>query len=323
MDSLILQKAETRLKDLYGEDVPLEIRERLSAETEWFKEHFGLGLVDDVIAFLKEKQKQGGYIVPRLWATSSFLLYLLGINTVNPLPILGERHQSGFDLDFIFFKDALEHPSLNLNYMGEEKEEHGNLRLEFFPSPKAKKMLQCASRLGLTQEDIEADIDSDTLVKILDYIKTRDVNAEDGLDVLPMLPNPLFVELVRLYGATDINRLAELAAAMHGIGVMEAAELFSATGVLPLGFALSRESLYRALMEKGLDSVSAFGVIKELCHNYDGHLSQGSEEKLRSLGVEQGFIDALKSIRYLFFKGNEVAELRLELRIAEKMLSRF
>lgn len=73
-------------------------------------------------------------------------------------------------------------------------------------------------------------------------------------------------------------------------------------------------------MEKGLDSVSAYGIIKELCVNFDGHLSRGSEEKLGSLGVEQGFIDALQGIRYLFFKGNEVTELRLELRIAEKVL---
>ena len=319
MDSLVLEKAEARLKDLYGEDVPSKVRERVSIETEWFRTHFGLALVDSVVAFLKEKQKQGGYIVPRLWTASSFLLYLLGVNSVNPLPL----EERGFDLDFIFFKDALERPSVNLNYMGEEKERYDALRLEFFPSPKAKKMLECASSLGLTQEEIETDVDSATLAKILDYLQTRDVNATDGLERLPMLPNPLFVELVRLYGIVDMNRLAELAAAMHGGGVIEAAGLFSDTGALPLGFALSRESLYRVLLDKGLDSVVAFKMIKEICHNYDGHLSQRSEEKLRSLGVEQGFIDALKGIRYLFFKGNEVAELRLELRIAEKMLSRF
>ena len=117
-----------------------------------------------------------------------------------------------------------------------------------------------------------------------------------------------------------MDLLSELAAATHGAGVIDAGKLLSSTGELPLGYAFSRESLYRLLKEKGLGEEEAFSAIKDLYRMNGGGLSEENEAKLRTLNVEEEFILALKRIRYLFFKGNQVAEIRLEMRVMEKLL---
>ena len=114
--------------------------------------------------------------------------------------------------------------------------------------------------------------------------------------------------------------MTELAAATHGAGVIDAGKLLSSTGELPLGYAFSRESLYRLLKEKGFGEEEAFSAIKDLFRINGRGLSEENEAKLRTLNVEEEFILTLKRIRYLFFKGNQVAEIRLEMRVMEKLL---
>ena len=339
-DQRILGKIHQCLRVLYGEDVHPEVLNRLNLELQWYQNRLGLDYADKVATFLEERKKQGGYVVPRLWANSSFVLYLLGASTVNPLPrhhhcphghvfAWGENDKAhcpqcgepliedGFDLDFIFFADAMD--ALPLNYLGEE-EKHEDLHLQFFPGPNAKELLQEATRLGLTQQEIETDVPADTMIKILAHMNHREEGIQDGLNILPTLSHPLLLELVDGFYPHSIDFLAELASACHGRGVIEGGHLRFYAGKLPLDHAYSRESLFRLLQEKGFDSASALSTIKELYRNYDGRLSEESEQKLRSLGIEESFIDALKQIHYLYFKGDVIAELRLELRLAQKLL---
>lgn len=339
----VLEKAYQRLETLFGKNVDQAILDRLNEEVEWYEENVGLAWVENVINLLEEKKKRGQLIIPRLWTTSSFSLYLLGGNSVNPLP---EYHQcphhhffawgksqggvcpecgeplieDGFGLDFIFFKDALGQHKLNLNYLGEIEEKDDGMRITFFPGPQAKELLEEASRLGITQEEIETDLNPQTFDKIVAFIQSGKRNAKVEPSLFPTLMQTKFRKLAQISNAHDMDVLSELAAATHGTGVIDAGKLLSSTGELPLGYAFSRESLYRLLKEKGLGEEDAFSITKDLYRINGGGLSEENEAKLRALNVEEEFILALKGIRYLFFKGNQVAEIRLEMRIMEKLL---
>ena len=339
----ILEKAYQRLETLFGKNVDQAIIDRLNEEVDWYKENLGLAWVENVINILEEKKKQGHLVVPRLWTTSSFLLYLLGGNSVNPLPAhhkcphhhffaWGKNHggvcpecgepliEDGFGLDFIFFKDALGQHKLNLNYLGEIEEKDDGMRIAFFPGPKAKGLLEEASRLGITQEEIETDLNPKAFDKIVAFIQSGKRNTKIKPSLFPILMQTKFRKLAQISNAHDMDLLSELAAAIYGAGVIDAGKLLSSTGELPLGYAFSRESLYRLLKEKGLGEEEAFSAIKDLYRINGGGLSGENEAKLRTLNVEEEFILALKRIRYLFFKGNQVAEIRLEMRVMEKLL---
>lgn len=341
----------------YGNDLDKDILGRVNQEMDWFGDHLGLEWLWKAASFIQGKREAGEYIIPRLFTNNSFLLYLLGATTVNPLPShrycphhhvfswvseenacpeCGEKLiEDGFDLDFAFFAKAMSKKKVTLDFIG-TCEGNADLRIRFVAPKKAERAIKMAKYLFITQENLETNVDEDGLREILrcidnfhgyyyaHYAKRSACVARPAIFVgLPDLGNPKEVtqQAIGIFRPQSLSQLADLFAGLHGRGAYDGNFLFLEPDSSPTGFAFSCETLLRFLAANEVDKSWALRIIGELRRNCEGELSKESEAELRALAWPEDYIDFIKGISYLFYKGHEVAEMRLELRLAEVFLS--
>lgn len=338
----------------YGDNIDEDIQKRVNEELDWFSNHLGLEWLEKVAAFIRDKREEGEYIIPRLFSNNSLLLYLLDITTVNPLPAhyycphhhqfawgvsagetcpeCGETLiQDGFDLDFAFFAQAMAKEKPTLDYSGTCQGD-SDLRVRFVAQKSVERVIKMAKCLGITQKDLETNVTDETLCEIIRCAKVQNRHyfqrytkenayARPVFIGLPDLGNALSSEAIGVFYPQTLDQLADLYAGLHGRGIYEGNFLFLEPDSSPSGFAFSCDSLLRFLTANEVDKPWALRIVHELRRNYEGELSKESEKELMELAWPEDYISFLKGISYLFFKGNEVAELRLELRLAEMFLN--
>ena len=96
MKEAILKKINNKLTELFGENVSQNVFDRVNEEIRFFEEK---GLTDfiynlsDYLKNLLEMLGQNNAFHVRQEAGYSLVLYLLGINDLNPLPLYKHKHK--------------------------------------------------------------------------------------------------------------------------------------------------------------------------------------------------------------------------------------
>ena len=336
----------------YGGDLtPYEIFARLVNEMDYFENGPGLDWLSQVANEINEMRERGEYVIPRLWVNNSLVLYFLGIGTVNPLPPHGycpHCHEyewsidgvhrdvcpkcghtmiwDGFDLPFDLFKRGFERKGATLDFSALETKKIDDLRIQCFAQEGITLEIKMAKHLGLTQKDIESDLDWRSILGIAqacikrmdDYLLSdSEAEAKGRFKGLHNLENMTICYCLCHSLPVTMGQVADVIAGCHGRGVANGNIALRHKGMRPRDVVLSRDGMYRWLTDKGLSADEVLRIIGEICFHGDGSLSKEGEDLLRSHGVDEEHIELFKGFHYMFYKGHCAAEMRLEYRLAD------
>ena len=329
-----------RLNELYGDFVDDRIVERLNNEIDEFNR---IGQIENILKLsdmLHKKMNKGTLIIPRLTVGNSlFLLFLLELTNVNPLP----RHhycpkchtfhwahkqsdyceccgepvvEDGYDLDYQLLIDdikRLKHP-FQFSTSGKKLEEEG-----FFKLLESKE-LKLAKLLGFKQKDFkQPPVDISEMLKCFDknyyssHYKKKHIADHQAFIGLGELGNVKIQEQVCKENVKTFDDLVRVVTMMHGIGVRDNSKRLNAQ-------IYSRDDLFKFLKKNQLTDDDALIICRETRLSGEGHLSALSEEILKEAGVNENSIEFMRSIHYIFVKAHAIANLKMLLKLAKTYL---
>lgn len=335
-------------KSIYGDKPNQNIVNRIKDEVEALTE---LGIDEhDLLAVRTELSKQvmkGNIYISRTSSSNSLVYYLIGLTNVNPLPRhtycpkchmfywgnkesnicpnCGERlYEDGYDLPFALLKN-------DINKIGFKFDNSCNIRktysskdyeIRLLPNP----LVELAVKLGLTQEDVTAqNFDQEKIVKCLNmnyysrcYLKDKLLNHQAFIG-LPTLGSSILQDYLEEYKVNNFDELIDLICMMHGTNIYNSCEenLINIDKPNIKDCITSRDDLFKFLKLNQFSDEDAAIICRETRINGSGHLSSLSETKLKEAGVDQKYINFMKSIRYIFHKGHVVSHTKLELIIGK------
>lgn len=342
MKETIKETVLNKLHLIYGDVIDERIANRLYKEIETLEKIDKLSEIEVVVDIINKNKNEGDLIVPCLSLPNSFLLYLLGINNVNPLPrhtycpkchsfSWGENKgdicpycgdtliKDGYDLDYELFIKDFEKPNHYCFYTSNKNEDNSYVRLT------SSMELKLAKELGLNQHDIDAlPKDKDEILRYIDrplfedkYKKIHLIHHSPFIG-LSDIGNPIIEELCKKYQTYSFNDLVKIISMYHSTGVIDANnnEFDNLND-----FITSRDDLYAFLKGNQFNSDDAYKICKEVRANGEGHLSYSSEEKLKESLVDEKYISLIKEIRYIFHKGHIISHLSLLVVLAKIYLN--
>ncbi len=330
-----------RAKGIYGDILPERIHNRIEKELERLNP-FSETILSSSKSVSKFKEV-GMLLIPRTRFTNSFVFYLLGLSNVNPLPkhaycpkchtfYWGKREQDkcevcgdeliedGFDLPFEIY-DIKDEEFLKFDYSCAYHLTTNKGKVRTFEHS----LLKLANLLGIKQVDIDnydPTKDTTSILKVLDenyfsktYKKVHICNHQSFIGISD-LGSELLGTLQDEYQVHDFDGLVKLCCMLHGTGVCDANEenLIDVDAPNIKDTICSREDLYQFLLEQQFSKEDA----KLMCRETRiGKLSSLSEEKLKGAMVDQKYIEYMKRVKYLFYKGYVIAHLKVALILAK------
>ena len=325
-----------RLKEIYGELVPEEFIKRAKREIRAFAEIGQLENIFKLSDHLHKLINKGELVVPRLSTGNSLVLFLFGISNVNPMPkhhycrkchtfhwgkkendiceYCGEPLvEDGFCLPFEMLIGDIQRMMHPFVFSTSGKTEINNSLCKLYSVDE----LKFAKKLGITQKDLlEYPNNIEEVIRCFNQkyysekYKRKDIVDHPAFIGLGDLGNRIIQQCVLNYDVKTFEEFINVVTMMHGIGVNEANSIYHMN-------IYSRDDLYASLRYNQLSNDDALLICRETRLEGYGHLSSLSESKLKEAGVNNEFIDYLKSIHYIFHKAHVIASLKVSLKLAD------
>lgn len=325
-----------RINKIYGDLVDERIIDRANKEIEDF---YKVGQLDNIFKIGKIFQKKidkGNLIIPRLSTGNSFLLYLLNVSNVNPLPrhsycprchsfYWGNKQseccdncgarliEDGFDLDYRLLIDDIKRMNTQFHFSTSNKHSEYNKLYKLTYS----RELGYLKNLGFTQKDLKGTLeDISEIIKCFDEsyfakkYKKRVIGHYQAFVCLGDLGNLRIQKQVLKEKVNNFDDLVRVVTMMHGTGVRDNSEKYGVN-------IYSRDDLFKFLLSSQLSVDDSLLICRETRLSGNGHLSKLSEEKLKEAGVASNYIEFMRSIRYIFMRGHVIATLKVLTLLAE------
>ena len=243
--------------------------------------------------------------------------------------------EDGYDLPFEILLDDIKNKGLLFKFSVTDSSKFVGLPIRTFQSD----LIRLAKELGFTQEEIEKNNvtyeDTEMIMKYLSlpYDKEElsfytekykkkficDHNPYIGIEDLG---TTLIGDLFNIYFDcyNSFEDFAKLVAMLHGSGVIEANHLyvcdFLINDLIEDAIA-TRDDLYNLLVKSNLSKDDALFICREKTLRNKGDLFNLSEAKLKEANVDEKYINFIRHISYIFYKGQAIANFRLEIKIAK------
>ena len=334
----------TRAKSKYGDILPERVKKRIDKELK-ILEKFSNEILSSMSSLEKIK-KIGLLVIPRTKITNSFVFYLLGLSNVNPLP----RHTYCPKCHTFYWG---KHEKTKCEVCGEHLIEDGYtlpfeiceirddefLKFDYscayhIVTNKGQvrtcehSLLKLANLLNVSQEDIDnIDVNKDinNILNCLDesyysknYKNSHICNHRPFIGISD-LGSELLKTLQEEYQVKDFDGLVKLCSMLHGTSVYDANEenLIDINNPNIDDTICSREDLFNFLIDQQFSKEDATLMCRE---TRIGKLSSLSEQKLLDANVDQKYIEYMRRVRYLFYKGYVVSHLKVAFVLAKIFL---
>lgn len=355
--NFVIKKAQK----IYGEKLDSIIIDRIKYEANELSKCCDVNDILKVTHFIKNEPLH----LSRLSYSNSFIFYLLGIGSVNPLPrhryctFCHEFHEGegdksnsfcphcgkpylkdGYNLAFEILLDEIKRYGLKFRFSSNKSYKNEKLHIQYFESD----LIKLAIELGFTQKEIESnDVsleDTKLIMKYLtgsndlseysDYNKDyKRINICNHLPFIgiPELGSKLFFEVFNedFECFESFDDFAKIYAMLHGTRVIYANVHhvceFLVNSLIEEAIA-TRDDLYNLLINYNkLNKEDVINICRETCFAGRGNLTEENELKLKKAGVDEKYIEFLKTIKYIFHKGHSVGHTRLIIKIAKIYLN--
>lgn len=304
MDNIDL-KIHNKLVGMFGTDIPQHVNERIKEELVYFEKHNCLGFLDHLSDYLRNNIKSNSISV-RQAAGYSLVLYLLGINDINPLPLYKREDDylglifDGYNLDFNIFKLKFKSlkETLSLSYCSDSFDIEHDGHVCHFVKNKLTKLI--------TESNIKNKEVFDC--GVAPYY-AFDINADAGISSL--LDNRAR-ELIEKYDiGFDFENLVRVIALSHGQQVIEANEKIGRTFLEDM--ISSIDNLYNIITEN-IDNDLAISI----CEFAYGNKKIPDEIKktLLAKGVSREIITFIDECQYLYTRGGAISIARSLVKLA-------
>ncbi|MDY6430992.1 MAG: hypothetical protein SPL00_04300 [Bacilli bacterium] len=348
----LLDLAIGKAKQKYGEVLDELLLKRLNYEIDEFAKICDLEQIYRVLSKLERNRKVGKLYLSKLSLSNSLFFYLLGLGSVNPLPkhtycskchtfYYGKKRtelcevcetnlkEDGYDLPFEPLLDEIKNSGLRCSFSFSKSERVKDAPIRYIQNS----LIELSQELGFSQQEIEEnDIDEALAKEVINCILTPTRQGEISYYSkkykkssicdhhifvgIGELGYPIFSNTINRYFRFlyDFDSLNKVMSMMHGSGVIEGNKKYIRNFLEAIS---TRDDLYQFLLRNQINKDDTILICREsrLCGR--GHISSLSESKLIEAGIESKYIEFIKSISYIFHKGDSVAHTRLALKIAK------
>ena len=291
----------SRLDELFNGSIPQEVIERVEEEKDYFIKSDlikYLEISSNIIRNMKEMLGDTNCCHSRGAIGGSFILYLLGINDINPLPRrkynnkLFDHVEDGYNISFEIFKNSFERhnhvielsyykPSFTMNFSG--------YQLKFIYN-KIKDLLFRYDYLIPRIYDCS----------ILPYDKfTLDVNY------MKNIVDEKTLSLIRRYNVVKFEELVKVIGVSWGEKVIEANEKIGRTSLNEMITTI--DDLYELLRNKLGDDLAI--SICNLANNKNDYCSEVTDI-LNKYNIDKQLITFIKEFKYLTTKSHVISDVK-------------
>lgn len=322
-----------RAHALYGENLPEAILCRLQKELDEIEKNDSARHCLAALHIADHGKSQGSPVGCCGTVGASFLLYLLGVTEINPLPphyVCPQCHYIEFPMDSAA-RNGLDLPVKSCPHCGAPMRADGqNMPSEMFfgldngllpkilltVAPEAEEEIQKMLTEAYPEDEKKIDVRPYGVLGLLRQlealtgVKPADILLRDPAvlalfrsgetEGIPEFDVPIVQEVLTRTKPETYADLLRIAALMHGTNTWsENAEVLLRRGVCTLSDVIaSREDLLLFLIGKGMDKKTAFWIMEGVRKGKG--LRAEHEERMRALDVPDWYIDSCKKIHYLF-----------------------
>lgn len=338
MDEKIISKAELKMKEMYGEQLPISISNRFKTEELMLKNQMMLrwmGFLGDLHDRFYEEDDF--FLVRGAQMGSSFIAWLLGATNVNPLPAHYYCPKCK-KIEFISnVKCGLDAPDKKCSCgVAYEKDGFGIDAIHMYPlfggcdiniSESPEEYFQKFSkfeRLMIIEDPQEHSSFKEienikiSVVNIQDYLKYAVEKKKFKIDYLEKDLNEFASKLL----SASFTELLAIEGCLHGTGVWEEnGEKLYIEGIPLSELITNREDAYTYLYSKlnGKCCDNPSGQVYEIVKNLQKGIYAGKgipadlEQLLLENEVPEWYIDSMKKIHYIFPKAHLITYLKRDI----------
>ncbi len=147
-------------------------------------------------------------------------------------------------------------------------------------------------------------------------INSKDINCKVGTLGIPEFGTRFVRQMLVDTEPTTFSELVRISGLSHGTDVwLNNAQDLVRQGIAPLAKVIStREDIMLSLINAGMDKSKSFNIMENVRRGKG--LTTEEEREMRSLGIEEWYIDSCKKIKYMFPKAHAAAYVMMSFRIA-------
>ena len=307
-DNEMAKVCNSRLTELYGDNPPRHVKERLDFELNSIFEN-GYAVLYMIAQKLVEKSNDAGYMVgSRGCVGASLVAYLLGITEIDPIK---------YDIPFETLSgiDGNKMPDIVLNVSGDYQTSIHKYAEEVFGKDKLKfGILGHDSPTIIKKLEDLTGVDARTIP--LDDVKTLDMLINTDALGVPEFGDDDVRDIMKIAEPKTFDDFVKILGLSYGTGVWrDNAEPLIRTGAATVSEVIAlRDEIMVYLMSRGISRQVAYEIMENV--RMGRRLSKGFEDIMTKSGVPEWFIQSCNKIGYLFPKAHAVAYAMMSFRVA-------